>query len=129
MQKLQNSALRIVLNAGRLTHIDDLHKEANILKLDTRRKHHVCHQVYKGVNNLSPPYISQKLMTADRVGGMLTRTSGKGHLKVKQTRLELCKKNFFHKGPRIWNPLENEIKSCNSLPTFKKHLYSSKEFT
>ena len=101
-----------------------MHKEANILTLDPCRKHHLCHQIYKGVNNLSPAYISQKLVTADRAEGIKTRTVGQGHSKPTQVRLELCKKNFFYKGPKTRNPLEYEIKNSNSLHSFKKQLYS-----
>ena len=126
LQRLQNSALRIILNEGRLTPTDTMHKTLNIINLDTRRKHHICHQMYKGVNNLSPAYICSKLETIDRRDGMRTRTAGKGHIKSKRVTLQTCKKNFFHKGPNIWNPLEYEIKTCDNLQAFKNQLYSSK---
>ena len=47
LQRLQNSALRLILDVGWEAHTAQMHAELNLLTLEQRRKHHTCHQTYK----------------------------------------------------------------------------------
>ena len=125
LQRLQNSALRIILNKDRETHIADLHNEANVLMLTTRRKHHLCHQVYKGLNGMAPMHLSDKLEPIEMHQQRTTRLTGQGQLKPKTVKLEMCKKIFYHKAPKAWNPIEVDIKYSKDIICFKKQLYHS----
>ena len=127
LERLQNRALRIILK-DRYAHITEMHNQLNVLMLKTRRKHHLCQQIYKGINHLSPSYISDKLEIIERGEGMTTRSAGQCLRKPKQTKLEICKRNFFYKEPNTRNPLEYEIKHTNSLQLLKCQLYQSTIF-
>ena len=128
LQRLQNTALRIILNRDRDTHIKDLHQEANMLTLNICRKHHLCHQIFKGLSDLAPPYLCNKLELVEMDRQRITRSIGQGHLRPKTVRLELCKKNFYYKAPKAWNPLEIDIKQSKDLKCLKTQLYHSNSF-
>ena len=106
-----------------------MHCQLNILTLNVRRKHHVCHQVYSGINNLAPPYVCAKLQKVEHKGSIQTRSVIQDLLNIPKHRLELSRKNFYIKGPKVWNPLEKEIKNSDNLDIFKRNLYSSTTFT
>ena len=76
LQRLQNNALRIILKQDRGTHITDLHSEANVLMLNTVRKHHLCQQTYKGLNGLAPMYVTEKINLLDNTQNRSTRSTG-----------------------------------------------------
>ncbi len=61
LQKLQNSALRIVLKRDRRSHVADSHKDTNLHYLADRRHFHMLNQVYKCVNELVPDRVSRQL--------------------------------------------------------------------
>ena len=125
LQRLQKGAMRIILNTDRYAHIEDMHQNLNLIPLDLRRKHHVCHQTYKGLHGIAPNYIVDKLQIQDSRHSMNTRSTERGMLLVKPCRLHVCSKNFFVKGPKIWNPIESDIKSRPTLEQFKRNLYLS----
>ena len=127
LQRLQNSALRIVLNRNKREHIVDMHSELNLLQLGTRRKHHVCQQVFKGLNNLAPSYITNNLNYVSSEHNMCSRAEVDQNFRIVKCRLELSKKNFFSIGPKFWNPLDTDIKQSNTYDNFKHNLYISIE--
>ena len=61
LQKLQNSALHIVLKRGRRSYVADLHKDTNMHYLSDRRHFHTLNQVFKCLNDLAPKNISNQL--------------------------------------------------------------------
>ena len=58
LQKLQNSALRRILNCNSRTPTVEMHARLNLDTLDIRRFKHVNTQTYKCLHDLAPPQIS-----------------------------------------------------------------------
>ena len=63
MQRLQNTAGRVLLRLGRLAPTLDMHLALGLERLDVRRDQHTSTQVYKGVNDLSTPFITSLFQT------------------------------------------------------------------
>ena len=61
LQRLQNSAMRSVLNANRYMHITDMLDELKLMPLKERREFRTCLEVYKGYIT-SQPHLSIKYL-------------------------------------------------------------------
>ncbi len=57
VQKLQNFACRIVLEAERRTINKDMNAQLHLMELTAQRKYHFDIQVFKCMNNMAPDYI------------------------------------------------------------------------
>ena len=64
--------------------------------------------VFKAYKNLAPPYLKQLFILSN-----IRATS----------RIDLFKTSFSFSGASLWNTIPNQIKSCNSLTSFKTQLY------
>ena len=58
LQKIQNTALQIALQADKRSHVKLLHEKLNILMLHDRCELHVDAQIFKCLNSLAPDYLS-----------------------------------------------------------------------
>ena len=70
------------------------------------------------LNNKSPNYLAQLFITHQ-----LHYTSSRNNLYVPRPTLDLFKTSIFLAGASLWNSLPQNIKSCISLPCFKRNLY------
>ena len=119
LQKLQNSAIRCILRADRLTPIAVLHEQSDMVRLEIRRKKHLCIQMYKIMNNQLPGKLRQLFRYVSDVSSRETRSSISLDLYVHRPRLELTKKSFFFQGAVIWNNLPDHVRKAPSLEIFK----------
>ena len=102
LQVLQNKGLRCALNAGSEMRTDDLHVEANLLKLEHRRELHVLNFMYGEANNVNN-------LTHRAKDVMVTRSQNKKLVKIRRPKTEKFKKSLSYKGPRKWNSLPHDI--------------------
>ena len=113
LQVLQNKGLRCALGLPIETSTDELHAEANLLKLKYRREIHLFNYMYdvasKG-KNLS-------LRTANAA---VTRSQGKRSLKVRRPRTEKFKRSLAYHGPNRWNALPLDIHQAEDKWVFKR---------
>ena len=70
------------------------------------------------LNNNSPNYLAQLLISHQS-----HYTNPRNNLYVPRPRLDLFKTTIFFAGASIWNSLPQNIKSCISLPCFKRNLH------
>ena len=112
LQILQNKGLRCALNRGIETSTDDLHKEANLLKLKYRREQHVLNYMYDYAQIIR----NRKGKTA---GGMKTRSQNKILLKIKRPYTEKFRKCFGYRGPKKWNSLPEGCHHTSSKTNYK----------
>ena len=125
LQKLQNSALRIVLKKDRRSHVADLHKDTNMHYLADRRHFHTLNQVFKSLNNLAAKNIANQLKLVKNQHLRNTRQAASMKLQVPQVQLEMSKKSFKFRGPQLWNLLDDDITCSDSLNSFKRSILSS----
>ena len=85
LEVLQNKGLRCALNKGIETSTDELHKEANLLKLNYRREQHLLNIMYDQAQ--VPSLLKFKDKNVAR-----TRSSKKKLMKIRKPRTERFKK-------------------------------------
>ena len=116
VQILQNHALRCCCNVKFQTdlHILDLHKNTNVLLLETRRKRQILtciwHNIKKGVITIAVPIRETRYNVAPTVYLPIPRT-------------ELFKRSVYYYGATLWNSLPSEVRLCDNIENFKNKLY------
>ena len=119
---------RIILRAESRTSTKDMHKQLKLNLLVDRRHLHTAHQVYKGLNELTPANIRSQLTLLSEVTARETRASSVLDLVVPNFNLETTRKSFRYRCPFIWNLLDYEQKSKQSFASFKYSLINSDLF-
>ena len=74
--------------------------------------------MHKVLNNNSPNYLAQFVISHQS-----HYTNSRNNLYVPRPRLDLFKTTISFPGASIWNSLLQNIKSCISLPCFKRNLH------
>ena len=109
---------RCALQAEYITSTNDLHVEAQLLKLKVRREQHI----------LNFMYVMSKIPTNVRNRGTIgvrTRSSKKKLLKIRTPRTERFGRSLAHYGPKKWNRLPVGIQLtvlaiCNQEPVLRE---------
>ena len=112
LQILQNKGLRCALNRGLETSTDELHAEANLLKLKFRREQHLLNFMFDQAQ--IPDLLKVKMTHMVK-----TRSSCKKTLKIKRPRTEKFKKSLAYLGPKKWNILPEELHHVQSKHAYK----------
>ena len=121
LQLVQNFAARLVLNRSKFCHITPLLYELHWLPIDSRIKFKVLLFIYKSLNGLAPPYLSD-LLTLYEPSRTL-RSSDNFDLAIPR-----YNKNHFGGcafsvyGPKVWKDLPYHLKTAPSVSIFIKHL-------
>ena len=129
LQRLQNSALRIILRADRRTSVKQMHTELSVDFLENRRHKHTCHEAYKCYSGLSPPSLCNMFRRVGDVNDRQTRLADSDNVVIPHIRLQAARRDFAYRGPFYWQMLDQEIKASNSLGQFKGRLYRSDFFS
>ena len=72
--------------------------------------------VFKAYTNLPPPYLKQLFICSN------TRATSR-FITLPEPRIDLFKTSFSFSGASLWNTIPTQIKSCNSLISFKTQLH------
>ena len=121
LQILQNKGLRCALNKGMEAGSEELHSEANLLKLKYRREQHILNYMYDVVQIESNHKAPSKLT-------IRTRSQKKTLLKIKRPYTEKYKNSLSYKGPKKWNSLPIELHlTLKVLARAQERLWSQME--
>ena len=112
LQVLQNKGLRCALNRGIETSTDDLHAEADLLKLKYRREQHVLNFMFDQAQDPS-------LCRTRSLNTVKTRSSSKKLLRIKRPYTEKFKKTLAYQGPKKWNALPEPLQHTQTKVTYK----------
>ncbi len=115
VQKLQNSACRIILRAERRTSTKYMHDQLELLELAPRRRYHLDTQVYKCMNNMVPQYISNMFENIELRHGVNTRSAANNVLVIPHTRTLAGESAFTVRAPLSWNRLPEDVKKAETL--------------
>ena len=122
LQKIQNSAARILTGANRHSHITPVLKQLHWLPITHRIKYKIIVLTYKCINNLAPKYLTE-LVTL-RTAARRTRSTD-DNLKIETSRTKLVTagdRAFISASPHLWNKLPYALRATDSLETFKCRL-------
>jgi hypothetical protein len=127
LESLQRQAALVCTGGYRHTSYDSLLKELGWNALSVRRMFHRLIIMYKIINNYTPHYMKSIITPTEQPVYNLRRHR---ELTVPFYRKKYCFNSFLPKTVREWNTLPAEIKSSDTLHTFKTklklHLYCPK---
>ena len=117
LEKTQRSAALACTGAYKDTSQVSLLKELGWPTMSKRREYYKLCQLYKIINNACPQYVvdSFPLNKPD----MPYQLRNADNLLVPRTRTSIFRKSFLPSTIRLWNLLDNTVRNCISLSTFK----------
>ena len=118
---LQKKAIRIINNSEYLAPTNPLFINNHILKLEDLVDLNIAIIMFKAHHNNLPPCM-QRLFKARETHYQLRGTHIFEGVTVKTNAKERC---LSVRGVRLWNSLDNELKTCKSITKFKK-MYKTK---
>ena len=122
LQRLQNCALKNILQVNRRTPTAQIHTELEIPMLNVRRDVHVAEQMYKFVNKQGPPECCDMFTFVNETHQRNTRAASNLLLQVPKRRIKTTERGMRYFGPVTWNKVTLETRSSINLEAFKTQL-------
>jgi hypothetical protein len=120
LQSLQNRAARAVTgNFSYEVSPKTLIKELNWMSIKTRFIYFLGILVFKSLNNMAPPFLSNSFDFYDQDRHYHTRAVTNHNMIVPRVFLANYKSSIAFLGPTLWNQLPIEIKGSTTLYSFK----------
>ena len=120
LQRIQNSAARIVSRLPRHEHITPVLENLHWLPVQQRIMFKVVIFVFKCLNDLAPPYLAELITVKENSCSCQLRSDG--CLQEKKTNNKFGDRAFSMCGPVLWNRLPKCMKEINCLDKFMKEL-------
>ena len=129
MQKVQNTAARMILNKHQSYSATECFKQLHWLPIKSRIIYKVFTIVFKCRHGMAPKYLQDLLKAKEnrRQGTKVQQqTTAQG---ANQTRKTFEDRSFSVKAPKLWNDLPDSIRTISSYAEFQKqlktHLFNS----
>jgi len=116
IEKIQKHALQIVFN-DKASDYDELLHRAGTCSVETRWKRQLATEVYKAVNGLTPPYISnmfEQKTVQYNLRATKVITQPKFHTQTHGYH------SLRNEGTRLWATLPNSCKNAKDINAFKR---------
>ena len=121
LQRVQNTAARIIARIPRCEHITPVLKQLHWLPVEKRLQYKVLLHTYKALNGTSPSYIINLIEHYQPARSL--RSQNRSQLKIPATRsVTFGDRSFVKAAPQLWNGLPKEITDSGSILTFKRLL-------
>ena len=122
MQKVQNTAARLILRAPRHQNCTPLLQQFHWLPISERIKYKTDCMCYKSITGSAPSYLSE-LLHLYNPSCSLRSSSDTCMLKIQRfNRKTHGFRTFSHFGPHIWSKFPEDIRHSATLPSFKSQL-------
>ena len=124
LQSLQNSVLRLQTGLGWYTSTEQLVTRGNTLSVHQLVGYHTVLQAHKCRTTGEPSFMFKKLFpnTNQLEGNLGPLRSLTNENIIINFNLSLARGSFFYRASKLYNAIPPDIKSCPTVPTFKKHL-------
>ena len=119
LQKLQNRAARIITKSSFDTSASLLLNLLDLDNLSTRRKKQLALAMFKSLHGLFPSYLQNLFVPCDPVYNLRNMEN---KLSLPKPRTNYLKHGFGYCGAALWNSLPPDLRSADSLSTFKRKL-------
>uniref|UniRef100_A0A3P9DB06 Reverse transcriptase domain-containing protein n=1 Tax=Maylandia zebra TaxID=106582 RepID=A0A3P9DB06_9CICH len=121
LQRVQNSAARIITRTSSTHHISPILKQLHWLPVKFRIHFKIILYTFKAIHSLSPPYLSDLLQM--KLPSRCLRSSSSLSLSVPSARLiTMGGRAFSCSAPRLWNSLPPDLRNISSFSLFKSTL-------
>ena len=121
LQRLQNRAARIVTGAAYSKPSGEVFEELGWTQLNSMRQFHKAIMMFKIVNGLAPPYLTEMFTSNNALNNYGLRSSNYD-LELPKCRTNYYKNSFAFSGVKVWNALPRNLKEERSLEKFKRGL-------
>ena len=119
IQKLQNTAMRIILSAPFRTHINDMLKTLGFMDVRNRISYVTGCMMYKVINGMTPSYLNQLFNYVNNIHSLCTRKSKAGDLYTPKCNTNYGRNTFQYKGCVLWNVISRNIRNANTFMSFQ----------
>ncbi len=122
LQRVQNSAARLVTRSKKYEHISPILRNLHWLPIHQRINYKIALLTFKAIHGMSPTYISE-LITEYKPGRVLRSSSAPllCHPRIPKTNF-YGGRSFAVAAPTVWNNLPADIRASTTLSHFKKTL-------
>ena len=121
LQKVQNNAARLVLRVSKTDHISPHFASLHWLPINSRIQY-ISSICYKCLNSTAPDYLTE-LLRIYKPTLQLRSSSDTSILCIPTVRTHsLGQRSFSYAAPAVWNTLPYEIRSSDTLSSFKSSL-------
>lgn len=122
LQRIQNSAARIVTRTTKSEHITPVLRDLHWLPVSKRIIFKLMLLTYKSVNHMAPKYLTD-LLQAYKPGRALRSSTDHLRLKIPRFRTDSYGGRAFSVcAPELWNRIPLEVRESPSLDVFKSQL-------
>jgi hypothetical protein len=122
LQVIQNASARLIMRQPKYCHITSILYDLHWLPVKQRIMYKILLTIYKALNDLAPLYIAD-LLTKKPKSSRSMRSDEKKLLVVPRSQtVRYGDRNFKNVGPALWNMLPDEMRSCDSVDSFKRQL-------
>ena len=122
LQLVQNFAARIVANKRKYEHVTPILTSLNWLPVRDQLYFRDAILAFKYMSGLAPVYLSDKLITRSTVSKRELETRNSKMLNIPLFRTATGQNSFYYRTVNIWNNLNNDIKLCIDVNSFRGKL-------
>ena len=121
LQRIQNSAAKVILGGKLNDHVTPLLKKLHWLPICQRHIFKILLLVYKATNGTGPSYLAE-LLHPYKPGRELRSSTEHKLDSAKTVYVRYGDRAFSIVGPNLWNDLPYELRACKSVQSFKTSL-------
>ena len=122
LQKVQNSAARLVLQIPKTDHISPYLASLHWLPIRSRITYKISSICYNCLHLTAPDYLKD-LLTTYTPTRQLRSSSDTSILQIPLVRTQTFgERSFSHSAPSVWNSLPHKIRSTGTISSFKSNL-------
>ena len=120
LQVLQNRAAKIITGTSTYSSSTQALNELNWKNLDEKLYYNEAMTMFKIINHWTPNYLCKRFVRKETRYNM--RNSNNLHLVKPNT--EYKKRSFSYRGAKLWNSLDNDVKSAINVNDFRQQYLS-----
>ena len=121
LQRVLNCSAKLIFHGKKYDSVTPLLKKLHWLPMEQSIQFKILLTTFKCLNGKGPGYLTDLLI--QHTPHHVLRSSGNSLLTVPRPRLKnYGDKAFAKAAPELWNNLPIDIRSCNSVNSFKKKL-------
>ena len=121
LQRLQNTAARLVTLTKRHEHISPILRDLHWLPVKNRILYKILLFIFKAIHGLAPSYIRDLITIKEPVRTLRSNSAVQLH-RLSVNTVTYGQRSFAHAAPELWNRLSKDIRNASSLAVFKKEL-------
>jgi len=121
LQKIQNSAARLITKTRKREHITPILKDLHWLPIRMRPIYKILTLTHKSIHSTSPDYLSDMLKVYHPARPL--RSQNRLLLTIQDSnQTKYSKRSFRHSAPHLWNKLPQDLRDIVEFDIFKRKL-------